>query len=1113
MNITKMDKKTKGKKVYESIDILCQEMSKFAVDSRKSKLIEEIENDLKKSQEMRKQNKNVIIDFISNSNSNSNINNKNNRNSSSNSNYNSDSLLKIKSKSSSNDFSSKECSRETPKNKLNFENKKNENDQSIKRKLTKVNINKNKTQKLNNFTKNKFLKNNDSSVKNSSTYKNKNFREISNTKKPKNVSFSVDKKSSNKLNIFKDIAEIKNDNIKKKEKKKKHIVIKDDLNTSVSPIEEKDKEESENNLPISKNRFSGRGILKKNNKSTDLTMSFFEIKDSISKAIMKNENRIDNKNNNNYKSKFDSFLIKKDNNKIDNYYIKKTKDNDKKDKTDHDDDNNNEIISLDSQKSFKTVYNKRKSKKKRANDDINQNKTFFSFHKKKVHENSDVDCNKSSNLGDVTEGLIKFIDSSSNISEEEEDEDKSKNSKSSSVDNSNQTIFTNSLSICITSSENYSSITNSFFNQNKPNNNLLLHYYKNSKMKLYKNFLDKQLKRQKLTQIKIEKKRKVKELKEIQSCYLSPKINSISLEIIENKGNYIPLFKRAIELENERKMKLLIKQKIKDKAFIGNNSNISRRTKKQISDFFCAQMNWKDKIEKKNNDLKNQLKQKERQNNSEVINYDMKINPKSELIVSTKRKNDCAYNEIIPINKKDSITNNSIRLYNDYQIRQKKLQKLRMEFTPSFKPMIKKIPLSFCSGNISNNNYKKEHFNELNETKDDNSNNCKLYRNKSPITIEPQKSRNKNQEKINKTDSEVDQNNQKENNLKSTAVDSKNTKSVQKNTLDIVKSKQNIEQNSFNKINSKDKELKSNLNKSNYNSKKDKNNISDNNTNIQNNEYNKINKNKKTTIDNNSSSNNNKINSLKSISNQKTTPRNSNTNKNRNKNNKNNIKQIFLSIKQAKKIENSQKKMSVNLLNNNDKRAFNKNIKINTNKSKFNRLSVNNQRSSELFSDKKFNVINTSNKTLKDEDDRLKEFFNCENIKKVKRNKIEKTILKNFKFNNSDEDEEEEEEEEEKDETEEIESIKENNKIKDLSWKQKLKEMSLMQNYKRNIVSETSSQTIREMEDKKKINLNRDKLYMLNVRNTSSTGNLKPNIISENTEIFYKFFVKNKNLC
>jgi len=1213
MNKTKMDKKAKGKKVYESIDVLCQEMAKFAVNSRKSKLIEEIESDLLKSEKMKIESKNIIKNFINNSNNDNNSignNNKNYNNSGSSSISNSsyiinDSSFKEKSKSSSNNFSSKDYSEETPKNNLNFA--KNEKDKFIKNKLTKVNINKNKTQKLNNFTKNRFIKNNESLIKNSATFRIKSFGEISNTRKNKNVSFSLDKKSSNKLNIYNDIIDKKKDIIDKKEIKRKKTVIKRDLDMPVSPIEEKDKEESEKHMPLAKKTVRDGGILKKSNMSTDFIATFFDSHNNMPKVIIKNGISIENKKNKNLKSKFNSFIMKDDKNKLEHYYDKKTKDNDKKEKTDNDDGNDNDNISFDSEKSFKTTYNKRKKKKKKVDKILNLNKTFVVHKKKNTPKNPELDLknNNSLNVCDITEGLIKFIDSSSKTSEEDEEEDENedegKNSKSSSI---NQAILENSLSNCITSSENDSSLSYSFNNQNKPNNNLLLHYYKNSKMKLYKNFLDKQLKRQRLTQIKIDKKRKQKELKEIQSCYDSPKINSISLEIIESKGNYIPLFKRAIELENERKMKLLINQKKKDKCFIDNNSSISRKTKKQISDFFCAQMDWKNKIEKKKKDLKNQLNQKEIQNNSQVINYEMKINPKSELIVSTKRKNDFIYNEINSINKSNSIINNSIRLYNDYQVRQKNLKKLSMELTPSFQPMIKKMPLLFYSGNISNNN-KKYNYNKIDETKEDSSYNCLLYKNKSPITIKPQKSRNKNKKKNSNKDSEVAQNNQKEKNLKSTAIDSKNTKSVQKYALDISNNKQNIEQNSLKKIICKDREYKNKLNKSNY-SQEDKNITNDNNA--QNNENSKIsrnsknkkiindkdnksnndnnrdnntnnkdnntnnkdnntnnkdnNSNKKDNKSNNNKDNNsnnkdnnsnnkdnnsnnnhnynddnnhnyhnnnnnhNKINSscnMKNLSNQKTTPKNSynNINKINNKSRKNNINKIFQAIKQSQHVENSKKKKSAKLLSTNDKRPPKKSYKINTSKNQFKgpiyRFSVKNKKSSELFLDKQFNDINNSNKTLKEEkeNDSINEFFNCEDIKEVKKNTIEKKILNNFKFNSSDDDEEEEEQEkeQEKEEKEDLESINENKKIKNISWKYKLKEMSKMKNNNKNIDSETYPQTIREIKNKKNLNLNGDKLYMLNVRNSSSTGSLKPFIISENTELFYKFFVKNQNIC
>ena len=68
--------------------------------------------------------------------------------------------------------------------------------------------------------------------------------------------------------------------------------------------------------------------------------------------------------------------------------------------------------------------------------------------------------------------------------------------------------------------------------------------------------------------------------------------------------------------------------------------------------------------------------------------------------------------------------------------------------------------------------------------------------------------------------------------------------------------------------------------------------------------------------------------------------------------------------------------------------------------------------------------------------------------------------------------------------------------------------------------STTRSQTNRKNSDKEKdinININKkienkgqDKLYLLNSRNNSSTGNLNPYTFTAKNEIFYKFFLKKK---
>jgi hypothetical protein len=110
------------------------------------------------------------------------------------------------------------------------------------------------------------------------------------------------------------------------------------------------------------------------------------------------------------------------------------------------------------------------------------------------------------------------------------------------------------------------------------------------------------------------------------------------------------------------------------------------------------------------------------------------------------------------------------------------------------------------------------------------------------------------------------------------------------------------------------------------------------------------------------------------------------------------------------------------------------------------------------------------NSKIKQEEERInkikfKMFERQKKLREKEKRPFNKKKVKNIILD------EEEEEEEEKDEIEEIESINENKKIKYVSWKQKLKELSLMNNYKRNIVSESSSRTIREMKDKKKKSL------------------------------------------
>ena len=140
--------------------------------------------------------------------------------------------------------------------------------------------------------------------------------------------------------------------------------------------------------------------------------------------------------------------------------------------------------------------------------------------------------------------------------------------------------------------------------------------------------------------------------------------------------------------------------------------------------------------------------------------------------------------------------------------------------------------------------------------------------------------------------------------------------------------------------------------------------------------------------------------------------------------------------------------------------------------------------------------------------------------------------MKQYKFDESqkDEDESEEEENEESDKKSDV-SDKENkeNKEESFSWIKKLNEIAGNEGYKNERKnkkrktggSTTRTQTKRKYDknnnlyicfdsNKKTIdNFGENKLYMLNLRSSSSNGYLNPYTIVAKDPLFYKFFLKN----
>ena len=64
----------------------------------------------------------------------------------------------------------------------------------------------------------------------------------------------------------------------------------------------------------------------------------------------------------------------------------------------------------------------------------------------------------------------------------------------------------------------------------------------------------------------INNSKKMKNLmKEEENIRELPEISPISEEIINEKGDYIPIFERAIEIQNQKKMQILLNERKKNK--------------------------------------------------------------------------------------------------------------------------------------------------------------------------------------------------------------------------------------------------------------------------------------------------------------------------------------------------------------------------------------------------------------------------------------------------------------------------------------------------------------------------------------------------------------------
>jgi len=201
------------------------------------------------------------------------------------------------------------------------------------------------------------------------------------------------------------------------------------------------------------------------------------------------------------------------------------------------------------------------------------------------------------------------------------------------------------------------------------------------------NFYEKSLLRKKIVESKIESLRKKKEINEEKKVSDKPEISQISENLALEKFNhsYVPIYKRASKIQkiheakiklNNEKLNLLYDEMDKER-------NKIKLSKNQIEDFIQAQFKWKEKIDYKKNSMKIYKEFQIENDINKELNYKIQINKNSEILAKNKIQNYCNENNLRKNKTYD-------RLYNDYKIKNEKMELLEKKFKPTFKPHITK---------------------------------------------------------------------------------------------------------------------------------------------------------------------------------------------------------------------------------------------------------------------------------------------------------------------------------------------------------------------------------------------------------------------------------------
>ena len=196
-------------------------------------------------------------------------------------------------------------------------------------------------------------------------------------------------------------------------------------------------------------------------------------------------------------------------------------------------------------------------------------------------------------------------------------------------------------------------------------------------------------------QEKINNSKKAKNLaKENETLKEFPGISPYSEEIINNKGDYVPIYERTIELQNQKKTKIMLNERKKKKQLddmIKKYSNSSFYVdKNEIDQFYLTQISWNDKIKKRNKDLFKKKQEEIKNEEDRIMSYTMEISEKTKKLAENKIKYlTTTFNTSLTKNKRHSRSNIFERLYEESKIHENKMNNLtKAYYAPLFKPNI-----------------------------------------------------------------------------------------------------------------------------------------------------------------------------------------------------------------------------------------------------------------------------------------------------------------------------------------------------------------------------------------------------------------------------------------